>query len=129
EPDGMSTSRNTAQRRAIERVLIDGARPLAPQEVLAAAQSQTPGLGLATVYRTLRAMVEDGRLRAVEMPGQAQRYECAGIPHHHHFQCTSCGKVFDIEGCALAVKPDLPKGFKLEDHEVFLYGRCDACTA
>lgn len=123
----MGPIRNTVQRRSIERIFCETQRPLSPQEVLGLARRELPKIGLATVYRTLNAMVGDGRLRPVEMPGEAQRYERAQMPHHHHFQCTGCGRVFDIEGCALTIKPDLPEGFQLEDHEVFLYGKCGKC--
>ena len=67
--------RNTAQRRAIQAVFWSIERPLSPLEVLAAAQDELPGLGIATVYRSLKDLVEEQWLVVVELPGEAPRYE------------------------------------------------------
>src|SRR5690606_18565847 len=52
--------RDTAQRRALRAAFERADRPLSPAELLAAAQSDVPGLGLATVYRTVRALLDEG---------------------------------------------------------------------
>jgi Fur family ferric uptake transcriptional regulator len=120
--------RETQQRRAIRDAFTRVRRPLAPQEVLGEAQPDAPGLGIATVYRNVKSLVEDGWLKAVELPGQPPRYELADIGHHHHFHCTACGKVFDIEGCVGRLGSLVPPGFKLENHDITLYGRCANCS-
>ena len=104
-------------------------RPLSPREVLDAAQRAQPGLGLATVYRNLNAMVEDGWLVPVQLPGESARYERAGLDHHHHFHCTRCDRAFDIDACPGDLKKLTPPGFKLTRHEIVLYGRCAECAA
>jgi len=45
--------RSTAQRKAIHGVLEKARRPLSPPEIFTEARSMAPGLGMATVYRTL----------------------------------------------------------------------------
>jgi Fur family transcriptional regulator, ferric uptake regulator len=120
--------RNTRQRQAIRQIFEETDRPLGPQEVLQAAQAYIPGLGIATVYRTLKALLTEGWLVAVELPGEAQRYEIAGKDHHHHFRCRACDRVFEIEGCFTNLQRLAPRGFQLEKHEVVLYGMCDACA-
>jgi len=117
--------RKTNQRRAIRQAIEDADRPLDANEVLAAASHD--GLGLATVYRTLKLGVEEGWLAPVELPNAPTRYEMAGKKHHHHFECRACQRVFDIHGCPGNLKPLVPTGFTLEDHEVILYGLCDEC--
>lgn len=119
--------RSTRQRQAIREVLHQLNRPLSPQEVLEAAQHRVPGLGIATVYRTLKNMIEEGAAVAVELPGEAARYELAGKKHHHHFHCNYCGKVFELEGCVSDFSAMVPRGFKAETHEIVLYGRCADC--
>ena len=91
--------RFTRQRTAIYAVVAGAQRPLSPQEILETAQVSVEGLGLATVYRNLKALREDGAIEAVQLPGESPRYEPAGQSHHHHFQCTQCARVFDVHAC------------------------------
>ena len=104
-------------------------RPLLPHEVLLLAQQQVPGLGLATVYRNLKSLVESAELQVVQLPGENPRYERVGHSHHHHFQCRACGKVFDVHACPGDLSKLAPPGFAVEDHEITLYGRCADCAA
>jgi Fur family ferric uptake transcriptional regulator len=120
--------RNTRQRAAIERVFSEAARPLHPQEVLSAARRFVPQMGIATVYRALKSLYDEGRVVTVELPGEPARYESAALEHHHHFQCRRCQKVFELAGCSIDFSGQTPPGFRVEDHEVVLYGRCSTCA-
>jgi Fur family transcriptional regulator, ferric uptake regulator len=120
--------RNTKQKAAIRDAFLRAGRPLSPEEALKSAHTHHSTVGIATVYRNIQALVEDGWLHAVEVPGQATRYELSGKGHHHHFQCNSCGKVYDLEGCIAQSKPKLPRGFKTTGHEFFFYGNCATCN-
>ena len=82
---------------------------------------------MATVYRTVKALLEDGTLHAVELPGAPARYELAGKRHHHHFHCRSCDGVFEVEACPAGIRGLIPGGFRLEAHEIILYGLCATC--
>lgn len=122
------TTRRTEQKQAIRQAIEAAGRPLTAQEVLDAAQDAVPSLGLATVYRNLKRLTDDGTLNAVRLPDEPVRYEGAHLHHHHHFQCMACGRVFDVDGCGLkAAAAHLPPGFEVERHEVTFYGRCADC--
>lgn len=120
--------RSTRQRRAIREAFLEAGRPLSPQEVLELARKKVPSLGLATVYRTLKGLVEEGFLTPVALPGEPFRYEPAGREHHHHFLCRRCGRVYELLGCHPALQDHLPPGFLAEGHEVMVYGRCPECA-
>jgi Fur family ferric uptake transcriptional regulator len=120
--------RNTRQRTAIREAIAQAGRPLLPQEVLSLAEQGAPGLSIATVYRCLRALMDEGELHAVELPGQNMRYEMAGGGHHHHFQCRQCLRAFDVTACPGDMAALAPKGFTVEDHDLTLYGRCSDCA-
>ena len=121
--------RNTRQRTAIRNALAQARRPLLPQEVLQAAQTVAPRLGLATVYRNLKSLVEDGELCTVELPGENPRFELADRQHHHHFQCTICQRVFDVHACPGDLSRLAPPGVTVLDHVLSLYGLCGDCAA
>lgn len=121
--------RLTRQRDAIQTVLAEAGRPLTPQELLDAARSRVAGIGIATVYRNIKAMVESGEIVAVPLPGEAPRYELAGNEHHHHFYCRCCDRVFEVHGCPGDMKRLAPPGFQVQAHELMLYGLCAECAA
>lgn len=127
-PTPPTRERQTRQRQAIRDAIDDAGVPLSPREVLEHAQSRVSGLGMATVYRTLKLLVEAGLVQAVEIPGESPRYELAGKEHHHHFYCSTCGKVYEVEGCPGDLSALTPRGFKLENHELVLFGRCARCN-
>jgi Fur family ferric uptake transcriptional regulator len=119
--------RQTQQRTAIRQALLDAGRPLSHEEVLAAAQRECPGLGIATVYRNVRRLREQGWLRAVELPGAPSRYEVADKGHHHHFHCVACDRIFEVEDCPGDLQRLAPSGFLVQRHEIILYGLCRQC--
>lgn len=119
--------RSTRQKRAIEAVLEKHANPLTALEILDLALKEVPTLGLATVYRSLKALSRDGRVVSVEISGQMPRYERADKGHHHHFVCRLCGGVFELQKCLSGIKKMAPPRFHVEDHEIILYGACADC--
>ena len=120
--------RNTRQRGAIRRAFQRADRPLSTQEVLDQARDEVGGLGIATVYRNIRALVDESWLTPVELPGEVPRYEMHGKAHHHHFHCRQCDRVFEVPGCVSSISEIVPAGFHLEAHEVVLYGACPDCV-
>ncbi|MGB3070479.1 MAG: transcriptional repressor [Ottowia sp.] len=121
--------RSTRQRHSIRSVLEAAGRPLLPSEILAEAQRDVPALGLATVYRNIKQLIDAGEIQAVELPGEHPRYELAGHQHHHHFQCRTCDRVFDVHACPGDMRKLAPHGFIVEDHELTLYGVCVDCQS
>jgi len=124
-----AATRSTRQKRAIREALEAAERPLSVEEVLVAAERRAAGLGVATVYRAIKALLADGFLVSVEMPGEPSRYEVAGKTHHHHFRCLACQRIFEIPGCVEEIKVTLPTGFRAVEHDLTFHGICAACGA
>lgn len=77
--------RATRQRNAIKTAFLKARlddRILAPHEAhgIALACGDAPNLGIATVYRNLKALVDCGELRAIKIPGEADRYQSTNEP-------------------------------------------------
>lgn len=121
-------TRRTNQREAIRLAFEEAGRPLGPQEILALAAERAPGLGIATVYRTVKKFLRDSVIQVVELPGSPNRYELTGLDHHHHFCCRHCDRVFDVEGCPGRIAELAPEGFEIESHDIVLYGSCSSCA-
>lgn len=128
--------RQTRQKQAVLRSLVDSGRSLAPAEILELARTEVPTLNLSTVYRQLRTLHDEAQVVRVDLPGQAARFEapCAHgqarghAHHHHHFHCTACDRVFPIHACPGGIERLAPAGFQVEQHELTLRGRCADCA-
>jgi len=120
--------RNTEQKAAIRDAIEAAQRPLSVSELLAAARRTVATLGQATVYRVLKQGLAEGWLEQIDLPGEPARYESAGKHHHHHFHCRACGRMFEVPGCRLAATGPLPRGFRVEGHEMLLHGTCRDCA-
>ena len=127
--DTSASARQTPQRNAVREALASGSGPMSAKEILDAAAAQAPGIGMATVYRALKLLADEGLVAVVEIPGQPPRYELTGQGHHHHLYCRGCSKVFEIMQCPGDFADLCPPGFKVEGHELVLFGLCKACVA
>ncbi len=115
-----------SHREAVLGLIRDLGRPVSVDEIRDGLR-QT-GIGTATVYRIVNRAVEEGAVAKVELPGAAARFEPADLPHHHHFECDACKRVYDVPGCAKGVSSLAPEGFAVESHEIILRGTCRDCT-
>jgi len=120
--------RTTRQKEAIKAVLKEQDRPLLPEEIHQFALKLVPTVGIATVYRSIKTLIEDGQVCCVEIPGQSPRYEGTEKGHHHHFHCRECQQVFDLQKCVEGLRKLVPSGFQVTDHEIILYGLCNKCA-
>jgi Fur family ferric uptake transcriptional regulator len=119
--------RATRQNTAIREAIAAAGRPLSPTEVLDEARRHVAALGLATVYRNLKSLVDAGAIQVVTLPGEVARYETAQHGHHHHFRCDACQRVFDVHQCPGDLAGLAPPGFAVSRHEITLYGLCSDC--
>jgi len=123
--------RLTPQRRAVLDVLSSSDHPTAA-EVLERVQQRVPGVGAATVYRTLALLVESGQaamLRVYE--GDAARYDRT-VQRHDHLVCTECRRVADAQVPLDEAQLNQLAGqtsFVMTGYEVHVHGRCAQCAA
>jgi Fur family transcriptional regulator, ferric uptake regulator len=121
--------RKTRQRDAIRTVLEAAARPLRADEVQLLARAEVPELGLATVYRTLKHMVDEGELAQVKLRTGAVRYEPAQRENTSFFLCESCSRAYPVDNEADSLNGHrLPPGFHLRRLELTLLGTCQTCS-
>ncbi|MCX5743009.1 MAG: transcriptional repressor [Proteobacteria bacterium] len=117
----------TAQRETIVEQFLRTRDHISIDELLGRVRKRQPKVGYATVYRTLKLLVDSGL--AVERQfgdGQA-RYEVVG-DHHDHLICVKCGLILefedhDIERIQEKIAQRLG-GFTVLRHRHELYGMC-----
>jgi len=115
--------RKTAQREAILKAFAEARRPLTPVELHKLASAHVKSLGLRTVYRHVKDLLEENRILGIQYPGQPIRYEIVDERGSRpHFICRVSNQVFDLP----IREPEIPfpevPGFQFEGYEVIFYG-------
>lgn len=124
----MSERRRSPQRAAIRAALAacDGA--VSAQELHARLGGS---VGLATVYRNLQRLADDGDADVLMRPNGETAFRLCGSGHHHHLTCRACGHVEEVRDCGLdtwASTVARRHGFAEVEHSAELTGLCTACT-
>jgi Fur family ferric uptake transcriptional regulator len=89
-------------------------------------------IGLATVYRALADLAQDGDADSLQQEGESLYRACTPGSHHHHLICRSCGLTVEIsaepiEKWAQSVAAE--HGFTSANHVVDVFGFCADCSA
>lgn len=120
--------RVTPSRRAVIAAILAQTGHFAADDLAA----RCGGAGRATVFRTIRLLTELGVVCRVLLEDGSKHYMVSQRGHHHHLVCTACGKVQDLDQCAITdVVRELSEatGYEVEGHWLELYGRCAECRA
>jgi len=90
-----------------------------------------PGIGFATVYRTLKLLAGAGMAEERRFEDGFTRYEYkASDGHHDHLICTRCGEILEFENVRIEeLQADVArkKRFQVQSHKLEIYGLCSAC--
>jgi Fur family ferric uptake transcriptional regulator len=121
--------RNTKQREEVWQALEASPGFVSAQELHQSLRGQGSSIGLATVYRTLNALAEEGTADALSLEGE-NLYRACSPGHHHHLICRECGKTTEIEAGAVEVWAKSiasEHGYTDAEHLVDIFGTCPAC--
>jgi Fur family ferric uptake transcriptional regulator len=124
--------RSGGARRAVIQLLGRQECCLTAQEIFDGLRAEGRGVGIASVYRILDLLADQGFVQRVEIGDAITRFEPAhpGGDHHHHLVCNSCGKVeaFEDEGLEHALRQvERKTGYTTAGHDVLLRGACQDC--
>ncbi len=86
-----------------------------------------PELGMATVYRNLKALHQQGLIRKLNVGEGADRYD-ADTGNHYHFVCSECGEVSDLYEDDLEVVFKKNIGATIKSQELYFCGTCRNCN-
>ena len=85
----------------------------------------------ATVYRTLRLLVEAGLLRELRLTNRSAFEHDYGYPAHDHLHCTRCNRIVEFRNDEILKLRDavsLAHGFRPTGHRFVISGVCPACS-
>ena len=123
--------KSTRQRDIILDCFLSSERHMSIEELYLKLRSKHPGIGYATVYRTLKLFAEAGIANEIQFGDGQTRYEHVSEGEHHdHLVCTRCGAITEFENETIEKLQDQVAenyGFLIETHKLELYGSCSKC--
>ena len=119
--------KSSRQRRAVANILENTNTHPTAEWVYGEMKKEFPSISLATVYRNLRYMVENGTAREI-LTSDSSRFD-ANMEDHYHFICRKCGELTDI--FPKIGQSELEKlsneGYDIESYSLMIYGVCKKC--
>lgn len=127
----MENKRNySPKRQAILRVLLSTKEHPTVEWVCEQVRKEYPNISLATVYRNLSQLKEDGYVITVGTVKGHERLD-GNVTAHPHFICRKCGAVIDVslaadEGTMCNMVNDR-YGIRADRCDITLWGLCSDC--
>ena len=123
----------TRQRMAIASAFFSMPGHPTMEEVYDTIKESEPGIGLATVYRTLKLLQEAGLALELRFGDKTARFEVVSPERAHtHLVCRACGVVLEVSGRPMErMRHEMTEdyGFAVEDQAHCLHGLCRECRA
>lgn len=122
--------RVTPQRRVVAEVLHGEHVHLTADEIHDRAVVVLPEISRATVYNTLRELVDMGEVLELAADGKAKRYDPNAADGHQHLVCSRCGVLYDVPSpdlSTIAIPKSHRRGFEIKGIEIIYRGVCPAC--
>jgi Fur family transcriptional regulator, ferric uptake regulator len=123
--------RRTSQRDLILETFLATEEHLTSEALHGIVHKKDPTIGLTTVYRTLKLLVDAGLAREVRFGDGKTYYEHHyNHEHHDHMICTGCGKVIEFFSPEIEALQDQMAsnfGFTATHHSLRLWGHCSEC--
>lgn len=121
----------TPQRKMILEIFLSLEGHIDIESLHQKIREQDPSLGIATLYRTLKLLVDCEVVEAHSFNDGKKSYERRfHVQHHDHLICTQCEKTIEFEH-ALIEKYQIEiceeYGFTLKSHKMELMGVCENC--
>jgi Fur family ferric uptake transcriptional regulator len=122
--------KKTSQRALIWGALLDSKGHPSVEEIRESLLKQGHRIGLATIYRTLKMLLQSGFIRQSKLEGLTRYETVIKQPNHLHFICNSCRSTVEfpsrrIENLIRQVTDEY--GFEERYSRYAIFGICKSC--
>lgn len=124
--------RVTLPRQKVWEVLCTAHEHLTVDEIAQRVQRSSPGVHLASVYRSMTLLAGLNLVRESRLGDGAGQWELVHPDEHFHVVCRGCGQVTHHVGDLverIRQHLDTGHGFDAESVELVVSGRCASCAA
>lgn len=121
--------KHTRQREMILEAFLASRGHITSEQLYESVRADHPEVGAATVYRTLKLLVDAGIANASTFNEGVTVYEHQPR-HHDHLICLGCGEIIEFECDEIEQKQlEIARehGFRLTRHRLHLFGYCATC--
>jgi Fur family ferric uptake transcriptional regulator len=126
-----ASTKHSVKRDRIVEVFLRQEGHLSADDLVALVRRDAPGIGRATVYRTLQWMVASGMARKVDFGEGRARFEpAARHPRHFHLICTRCHRSSEFLSSDVEALMEEIAGahhFDATQTVVQIHGVCEEC--
>lgn len=122
--------RLTGPRRAVAELIAARSGHFTAADLVDAAKAKHPGLGRATIFRSLELLSSLGVVERLDLPNGEHAYIGCEPSHHHHVVCSNCGRSSDFDDADLSAVVDSVAhrtGYRIDSHRLELFGECASC--
>jgi Fur family peroxide stress response transcriptional regulator len=119
----------TTQRIAICRFILHSRDHPSAQRIYAEVKKVHPTVSLATVYKTLQILTEQGLIQELELPESQARFDSYMEPHIN-LVCLKCGNIQDFDDNAareIVERVTAKAEFTRTGQRIDIYGICKTC--
>ncbi|MFQ5559297.1 MAG: Fur family transcriptional regulator [Nitrospinota bacterium] len=124
--------KSSARRELILEVFLKEEGHISAEELYEKVKEKDPSIGISTVYRTMKILLEAGLAQQRRFSQGEARYEHEfSHRHHDHLICTRCQKIIEFEEKnieALQERIAQRIGFTITSHRLDLFGVCADCN-
>ncbi|QEH36638.1 Ferric uptake regulation protein [Aquisphaera giovannonii] len=121
----------TEPRRVLVRHIFSSHKHFDADELVRDLHEAGHAISRATVYRTLRLLVEAGLLRELRLTNRSAYEHDYGYPAHDHMHCTVCNRVIEFRNEDIRQTRDAisrAHGFRPSGHRFVIEGVCSECS-
>jgi len=122
--------RITPQREMIIGAIAHSGRHMTAEEIFEEVQARTRATNIATVYRTLDLLVEEGLASRNDLGGLKVVYSAMQHGPHIHLVCRRCGQIIDAD-ChlltSLGEQLQEQYSFSADLEHISIFGLCSKC--
>ena len=130
-PGPVTGTRSTRQKHAVATALQQTDQFHSAQDLHARLRTRGTPIGLATVYKQLRALAAAGHIDTIrDEHGETRYRHCATTTTHHHLTCRHCGNTVEIDLPDLEARVDTlaaETGYTDTSHTLEILGTCPTC--
>ncbi len=121
--------KRTRQRERILTALLELPGHVTMEQLARHVALERPGIGQATVYRTVKLFEDAGILERHALQGAQVHYELVTPQgeHHDHLVCVTCGRIFEFSDPVIEARQEAlaaQHGLRILSHSHVIRGEC-----